>query len=290
LVDFNKRLQSCNEVSPDSRDLMAFSGGAGRRRQWRFCVVAGCLAVLTLLAFAGSRTARAATIGNVQTVPGMRELGGIACPSSSTCLAVGINVANTAGAIVPITNGSAGAVQSVAGTGELGGIACPSSSMCIAVGETELGVGVVVPVVNGTAGAVQTVPGTFVLDGVACTSGSACVAVGLNVSGGPMGVVVPITNGTAGAAQTVPGALSFSGVACPSNTCFAVGNSNGGIGIVVPIVNGTAGAVQTVPGTSQLLGIACPTGSTCLAVGIDPTNFVGVLCRSPMGRPALSRQ
>jgi hypothetical protein len=223
------------------------------------------LATIALLALPAVVTAQ--TIGSVQTVSDSEGLFDIACPSSSSCLAVGVNASNTEGAIVPITNGAAGPAQSVTGTDGLIGIACSSGSTCFGVGETSFPNGVIVQIVNGTAGAAQTIAGTFSLNGVACASSSTCFAVGTN-SSLTIGVIVPITNGKAGAVQTVAGTRFLNGIACPSSsTCYAAGENGAFSGVTVPIINGTPGVVQIVPGATSLEGVTCASSSTCFAVG-----------------------
>jgi hypothetical protein len=161
-------------------------------------IALGCLSAFALLVLLlVARPVSAETIGPVQTVPDARQLGGIACPSSSTCFAVGVNSANTAGILVPITNGIAGAGTSVAGTTNLVAIACPTSAACIAVGDNNVGGGGV-PIANGTAGAGQSVAGTTSLAAIACPSIAACLAVGDNLNS-DVGTVVPLSVATSSA-------------------------------------------------------------------------------------------
>ena len=205
----------------------------------------------------------------VQTVPGTTHLWGIACPSATTCEAVGTNFWNQ-GVVLPIVNGTPGSTQVVSSTSQLHGATCASPSICEAVGEYPPGV--VVPIVNGTAGSVHQVSGTTDLSNVACTGTTACEAVGSSSIGTGQGLVVPITNGTAGSAQAVPGTFGIFGITCPSaTTCEAVGQNSAtsGHGVVVPIVNGTPGSAVAVPGTVALYGMVCPTVTTCEAVGTN---------------------
>jgi hypothetical protein len=109
-----------------------------------------------------------------------------ACPSATTCEAVGSLLE---GVVVPITNDTPGAAQAVSGTKQLHAVACPRATTCEAVGS--LLEGVVVPITNGTPGTAQAVSGTFDLRGVACPSATTCEAVGYNSSF--QGVVVTIT-------------------------------------------------------------------------------------------------
>jgi hypothetical protein len=202
-------------------------------------------------------------------VPGIRGLSGVACPSVTTCEAVGSN--SSGGVVVPITSGTPGSTVVVPGTAALGGVACPSATTCEAVGSNSSGEAVVVPITSGIPGSAVVVPGTAGtgtgLHGVACPSATTCEAVGSNSS--LEGVVVPITSGIPGSAVVVPGTYQLSGVACPSATvCEAVGVNFSDDGVVVPITSGTPGSAVVVPGT-ELLGVACPSATTCEAVGIN---------------------
>ncbi len=221
-----------------------------------------------------------ASASTVQVVPGTFLLEGVACPSATTCVAVGYNSlpitsggpSTPEGVVVPITKGVPGTPQMVPGTFILSGVACSSATTCEAVGSN----GVVVPITNGTPGTAKTVPGAGFLDGVACPSATTCEAVGGNV-------VVTITNGAPNTPQVVPGAGFLDDVACPSaTTCEAVGETDsltaptGTQGVVAPITNGTPGSAQVVPGTAFLGGVACPS-ATCEASGANASLQEGVV-------------
>ncbi len=229
---------------------------------------------LVPLALAAAVAPASATTLNVQAVPGTRVLNEVACPTATTCVAVGQfdDATGSHGVVVPITNGVPGASQVVVGTATLTGVACSDATTCVAVGSvTQVNRAqnaVVVPIVNGVAGAVQTIPNAEALNSVACSSATSCVAVG---GSSFQGVVVPIANGVAGAAQFVTnddGGLT--GVACYGPTaCVAVGNNFPlfeSDGVVVLISNGTAGTSQLVTSTSTLNRVACRV-SICEATG-----------------------
>ncbi|MDQ6948035.1 MAG: hypothetical protein M3256_17645 [Actinomycetota bacterium] len=202
----------------------------------------------------------------------------VACPTATTCEAVGVNYSTSQGIAVSIANGIPGTAQAIPGTVALRSVACPTATTCEAVGLTSTGSSVVVPITNGIAGTAQAVSGTIELQGVACPTATICEAVGNESS--TQGVVVPITNGTPGAAQVIPGTILL-GVACPTaTTCEAVGEDLAGRGVVVPISNATAGSPQ-VASSGVLLGVACPTTTTCEAVGV--TRIPPPLVALPLG-------
>ncbi|MGP0030684.1 MAG: hypothetical protein ACLPVF_09295, partial [Acidimicrobiales bacterium] len=101
---------------------------------------------------------------SVQKITGSEFLYGVACSSTTQCLAVGIG--DSLGTVVPlnpttgaISNGQG--VHTISGTGELFGAACSSSTQCLGVGvnSNESG-GVAVPLDPAT-GAESIAPGPY---------------------------------------------------------------------------------------------------------------------------------
>jgi hypothetical protein len=108
----------------------------------------------------------AGVAGAVQPVPGTLNLFAVACPSATTCVAVGDNGVGGVpadGVVVPITNGTPDTAQAVLGTDVFLGAACSSTASCVAVGFTTSGQGVVMPITNGVPGIPQPVGGTYEL-------------------------------------------------------------------------------------------------------------------------------
>jgi uncharacterized repeat protein (TIGR02543 family) len=231
-----------------------------------------------LVALAVAETSASASV-STQTIPGTTQLEGVACPSATTCEAVGYN-STPEGVVVPITSGVPGSPVTVSGTSELLGVACPSATTCEAVGYNSSDEGVVVPITSGVPGSPVTVSGTEFLNGVACPSTTTCDAVGatqvtVGVSLVSIGLVVPITSGVPGSPVTVSGTAQLFGVACPGATiCEAVGATQVTVdnvltltGVVVPITSGVLGSPVTVSGTFELDGVACPSTTSCEAGG-----------------------
>ncbi|HWH11480.1 MAG TPA: hypothetical protein VG165_10170 [Solirubrobacteraceae bacterium] len=222
-------------------------------------------------------TITAGTAGRLQSLAG--PLAGLACPSATTCLALGSDADQ--GALRPIVNGVRGPTVDVPGTMWLRAAACGSPTTCEAVGRSSSGEGAVVRIVGGVPGPAQVVPGSMELDGVACTGATACEAVGdgpLRPDGTMLGVVVPITRGVPGTARPVAGTAELLDVACPAATvCEAVGAGpplpGFGPGVVVPIIRGAPRAAAAVAGTSVLSGVACAGATVCQAVGQGPQDF-----------------
>jgi len=226
----------------------------------------------------GIAPAGASTTSTV--VPGTASLRDVACPTASTCVAVGQSSNPTQGVVAAVSVTSAGVtpggVHAVPGTLALVGVACPTASTCVAVG-TSSSEGVVVPLSvtanDVTPGAVQSVPGAGNLNGVACPTAGTCVAVGQR-SSPTQGVVVPVSVTTSGVssgdAQAAPGTFLLSGVTCPvAETCLAVGQTSPATGVALLLdvtSNGvTPGGAQSVAGTGSLGRVACSSAATCLA-------------------------
>ena len=241
-----------------------------------------------------SATTNSGSTWTTQTVPsGTNYLNDIACPSTTTCYAVGASNSNS-GAILATTNsGSTWTTQTVpSGTYYLKAIACPSTTTCYAVGENSSGSGgaIILATTNsGSTWTTQTVPsGTEFLYGIACPSATTCYAVGAIViyygsSAFDYGYILATTNsGSTWSAQTVPSGTSYlTAIACPSTTtCYAVGeNSSYDGGTILATTNsGSTWSAQTVPsGTRFLNGIACTSTSTCYAVGQNSSLDGGII-------------
>jgi hypothetical protein len=78
---------------------------------------------------------------SAQTIPGIGGLFGLACPSTTQCLAVGTNINGSKGQAVPLdpaTGDISGGqnVQSITGTVVLNNLICISTADCLAVGNT----------------------------------------------------------------------------------------------------------------------------------------------------------
>ena len=226
----------------------------------------------------GGSPASAATIGAVQIVPEAYHLFGVACPTTTTCVAVGDAPFFGLPVVVVITNGVAGSVQFADSNAyDLRDVACPTATTCYAVGGSNIepdypAALVPITITDGSAvvGSTLAVPApSFELVGIACSTATACVAVGQAIDPTTLeyvGAVVPIVNGTPGATQLLPSDV-FSVACATDTTCYAVSEEG-----VVPVVNGVAGTPQVVqPSTPSGLiypwGIACATATTCYGVG-----------------------
>ena len=146
--------------------------------------------------------------GTAIVVPASMTISGLACPSASTCQAVGSYYYGVTsptlgpgprGVVLPIVNGVPGVAQLTPGIKNLAGVACSSATSCRAVGDQDRTVSsptaLMAPITDGTPDAVEAVAGTTLpgasapnsveLLAVACPSAATCEAVGYTNYGGP---------------------------------------------------------------------------------------------------------
>jgi hypothetical protein len=213
------------------------------------------------------------------------SLNGVACPSASSCTAVG---GSNAGTLAERWNGTRWTIQPTPnpsqGGGFLSGVACPSASSCTAVGGSNAGT--LAERWDGTRWAIQPTPNPTgaqfaFLNAVSCASVSACTAAGAYInSSGTFQTLAERWNGTRWAIQPTPnraGGQNFLiGVACTaSSACTAAGqsiNSSGTFQTLAERWNGTRWAIQPTPNptgaASSVLGsVSCTAPSACTATG-----------------------
>src|SRR5579885_1055759 len=188
-----------------------------------------------------------------QTSGTTNTLKAVACPSGSTCFAVG-----SGGGIRATANGGASWSGQASGTANrLRSVACASATTCVAVGDG----GSIVGTTNGGATwAPQSSGVASILYGVSCPSTSTCVAVGDG------GTILGTTNGGGTWAPQSSGVSSaLFGVSCPSaSACFVVGSG----GAIRATSNGGGTWAGQASGTgSNLNSVSCPSASACTAAG-----------------------
>jgi hypothetical protein len=201
----------------------------------------------------------------------------MACPSATTCYAVGRRP-NQAGVALSTTDGGATWVTHSlpAGIFSPGAVACPSAASCyvVAASSPALTHGrIAVTVDGGATWTTQTLPpATPGLSGVACPSTATCYAVG-----GVNHAVEATTNGGATwTSQPLPATSKdqLTAVSCPATTtCYVVGNAFTGNygGLVFATSDGGSRWVKkALPGNSfgALEAVACPSVSTCYVAGV----------------------
>jgi hypothetical protein len=223
----------------------------------------------------------------------------VACPSTTTCVAVGwyVDTTGSENGLLLARSGStwtateaplpAGA-RAVAQDVQLTGLACPSVTSCVAVGSYVTSTDAIQGVVLAGAGTswtpVKAAKADSFLNTVACTSATSCVALG--GYGNEHGLVLSGagTSWTAAQAPLPTGATvlypGFTSVACPAvGSCVAAGgygDSAGNNHGMLLSGSGTSWTAKTTPlpagaeSAGQFAGlnaVACASTAACTAVG-----------------------
>jgi hypothetical protein len=233
-------------------------------------------------------------------------LNGVACFSSTACVAVGASTNNsdTEFVLTEVWNGTRWLIHGASLPGgalwsELEQVSCASASACTAVGSYIANNHVqdtLVEYWNGTSWRVGNSPNPVgaigsTLHSVSCTSATACTAVGYTArrTGGTF-VLAEAWDGTKWTIQTTPvpvGGASYKwseldGVSCLTSTaCMAVGDY--ALSDAQPFAglaeswNGKTWTLQRVPhpvgsSLSPLTGVSCTGLSSCTAVGKSATS------------------
>ena len=230
-------------------------------------------------------------------------LGGVACTSTSACVAVG-NTSHSdgspGGTLAEHWNGTRWSIMPTpnppgAPGAYLPSVSCPSPSLCIAVGSRTDSHGTptgalaerwdgthwtIVPTPKPTGA-----PGAE-LDGIACTSSSACLAAGAldyPKQQTPLAERWDGTHWTILSTPKTPGAQGgvLSGVACTSETACTIAGlafTNSLPYVYADRWNGARFTFQSTPALPGAFdvgnpGVACPTASSCMAVGAFTNTF-----------------
>ncbi len=231
-------------------------------------VVVGTIAVAPALAAASTTSTSASTWSSVAALPALAGVSSISCPSTTTCVAVGVN-SNDYGGVEATTDGgatwSAGSLPSPVVGGPTS-VSCPTTSWCMAVGGRTF-----VSADGGATWSSTAFPTALVpLAAVACTSVDVCVVAGANASG-DTAVVTTSDGGSTWSTASVPaGPLEGTALACSSaSNCDLVATIAGSSEI---LGSTDGGATWSVVESSSLFSdditaISCPSTTTCLAVG-----------------------
>jgi hypothetical protein len=231
------------------------------------------------------------------------DLTAVACPSTTSCIAVGENttsangVVDVDGGVAEHWNGSTWKLQTMpspsgALNADIRGVSCTSVTSCTAVGDVENSGGVEQPLAehwNGSTWAIQATPvpsgaEESGLNAVSCTSVSNCIAVGsLSGTASYIAVMAEHWNGRTwtvqdvinpnGASPSSDTADELDGVSCTSATsCIAVGFNNVGDQGLAEHWNGSSWKIQSTPsGTNgngpEFDAVSCVSATACTAVG-----------------------
>ncbi len=178
-----------------------------------------------------------------QTSGTTNALNGVACPSSTTCFAVG-----AAGTIVATTNGSTWSSQTSGTTNALLSLSCASWALCYTAGA----VGLILATQDGADWANQASGAAADLLGISCPAGTTCIAVGKT------GTIIATMN--QGNYDAFAAQLNTTGSALLSSTYFGGSQNDRGYGLALDS-NGNAYLTGSTSSTDLPLTPQAPQSS-----------------------------
>ncbi len=260
-------------------------------------LLAGAVAVEASIAGAAAPVVLKGEVNPLAHFPVGVTLEAMACPSASSCVAVGTETSDAEPIVVlgnPASWGAAHARTITLGAafsngGTLQAVSCTSSSACTAVGETEIGRPLVItgnPSTWSAAHAHAIKPpaaaGSYAsFTGVSCTGPSMCTAVGTDAHNQPLYVSGnPAAWGTSSLKTVTLGADFGSGgflsaVTCTSSSaCVAIGNDDDQAALSIagdPATWTASQALAIAPSagfeSTGLAAISCTSSTACVSVG-----------------------
>jgi hypothetical protein len=245
------------------------------------------VAIICCLGFAPAALAKAAPVkwatpvlaDHSQPFSSPNVLAAVACPTSTTCLAVGDN-----GTIDTVKQTSPSVVSGVDGGAALQGIACPSASLCVIEEPARLIVSTDPTSAHPTWTHSAIPPRNDLFAGITCASDTLCLAwsdsTTVQVSTDPAGaastwhpqvVASPSTSTEVASAVCAPGStLCVASLPGGSNGFFSTSSD--------PAAGASSWSVTSEPpGTAALVGMTCASATLCagfqagaIATSVDP--------------------
>ena len=248
-----------------------------------------CMNTSICVAVGNGATARSTDGGSTwtsSTIPSANTtLLSVSCPSTTTCVSVGVTPSVTGpfgGQLLVSSDGGTTwkVPTSPPSYGALGSVACPTASFCVAVGAK-----ILVSTNGGQTWSERSVNGgTGVLRSVACSSASTCLAIGGNPGAAQDATVAAFAvQTTDGGATWSPVAMpagsgTLDVVACVSGRCEAAGSSFNGR--PTPIFRSANDGKSWTSDSSVSSSITDVSGLTC--VSSTSCVFVGHAGQSPV--------
>jgi hypothetical protein len=242
------------------------------RIQRRLAVAATSMAILAWSATGPTMWASAAARSDAGTTPvtGVAALNDIACPSSRTCVAVGLNEqVNGKSAIIAAATGKVrpwpGKLKALA----LEAVACPDKSRCLTVADDA------VASVSTSTGAmkVTAVPkapanGIMAIGGIACAGSGNCYAVGYQGTGAKQqAIVVHLSAAGKLLKVMIDSGNGISAIACPTSKLCLLAKHSGDKQTIQLLASGRFAASRSFPANTFIQQIACYQAKICFALG-----------------------
>jgi photosystem II stability/assembly factor-like uncharacterized protein len=205
----------------------------------------------------------------VVTTPGDDTVGGLSCPSASTCFAGSYISPND---VIDKTTDGGSKWTSKTAPAYASKISCASASHCVALADG----GFMYTTNGGSSWHLVSAPGSPSLSAISCASQSACYAAGTNSSDTGLVVLATSNGGKSWTTRTLPSGIDdVGGIACAtSKRCVVAGdinkNDESNRVIYATTDSGSRWTKQSVPtGTGDLDDVWCSAKSYCLASGIS---------------------
>jgi hypothetical protein len=203
---------------------------------------------------------------------------GVACPTSRTCVAVGLDdLFDGKSAVVTTANGAVRAWPGSLALDAMHTVACPGTSTCLAVSSGA------VATVNASTGAMKVTEklkppsgGIVALTDVACASSTSCYAVGFKGAGPSSRAIVVHLSAAGKQLGLDPGVgTAISAIACPSATlCIVSAHLHSGREVTELIAGGILAAGYNFPAATFVERLACYQAKVCYALGGKSTSGI----------------
>lgn len=203
-------------------------------------------------------------------------LGSIACPSASSCYAVGFEGTEVHSKAMLAHVSAGGTVLSTsleASSTGFASIACTSTTTCLVAAADGTGVEKIQLLTNGHLGAARALPAkTFVQD-LACFGTKSCLALAGKVGSNRPNELLTLnpTTGALESSATIGGSFSGNELACSSATVCIVTGFRGPEKPQIDIVTKGKPAAPRAIGGIGVGGIGCTKAGVCFAVGQSTT-------------------
>ena len=220
----------------------------------------------TILSLSSTGTSSSPPSWSTDTLPpGTKDVGAIACPSSTVCYAASQN-SDGSGTILSLSGGSWEVDTGIPSGISVNAIACPSVTVCYA------GAFNTILSLSSTSSSPPSwqsdtgIPVGTSVSAIACPSSTVCYAAGGST-------ILSLSSATKWVADTLPSGTSVNAIACPSSTvCFAAGyDSSSNAGTILSLSSASSPPSWTADGlpagTGSIFHIACPSSTVCYAAG-----------------------
>jgi photosystem II stability/assembly factor-like uncharacterized protein len=229
--------------------------------------------------------------------PGMSAFGGVSCPTTSDCWAVG-TTASGDGAVFATTDArkSWSSETVPAGVTSLSAVSCPSTSNCWALGDDGT-VPVIIALVSGTW-AFQTIPSLedpTNTAGITCPSGQTldCWAViGAAVPAESTFYILNTTDGGSTWSKEQEGGETVNSVYCDTTSFCLIGATDyyAGLPEVYVSTNGTSWTAHSLLVDGYVQGISCISSSECWIDGVISNSGTPIILQTTDGGSSWSTE